>query len=155
MTRRKRQVDNPLFDSDQPMEQPQPQAPPANAVPKYQGNPNDMALYNQTIQEQESRMHHLMRQITSSPYMPTREQAIQLATTVLTLLLMMLLGPAAGPSSAIIQMILKQVVPLLVAATVHYAADHAAPMKPLPSANVVSAHIAPVQVQPSMMGQTI
>lgn len=157
MTRQRRRADSSPYESHDRFEDSrrQRQAAPPNAVPKIRTNARDMAIYNQTIQEHESRMHHLMSQIMGSPYMPTRDQAIQLATTVLTLLLMMLLGPAAGPSATIIQMIVKQVVPLLVAATVHYAADQAVPLKPLATANVVSAQIAPVQVQPSMMGQTI
>lgn len=116
----------------------------------------EMANFNQTITQQENRFYTLMRQITSSPYMPNREQVIQLASTLLTILLMLLLGPAVASQAGLIQALVRQVVPLLVAASVHYAADRAAPMEQLPSASQVSqANIAPVMVEKSALSQTI
>lgn len=125
---------------------------PSGSQPTHRATEQELAAFNQTISQHESRMQLMMRQIMSSPYMPTRDQMIQLATTVLTLLLMMLLGPAVGAQAGLIQTLVRQFVPLLVAATVHYAADSAVPMKPL-QAPITNAQIAPVQVQPSAMGQ--
>jgi hypothetical protein len=140
---------NPLFDQ---MNQHQAKPP---RMPDQQASMRDMVVFNQTIAQEESRLHQLMRQIQSSAYMPTREQTIQMASTLLTLLLMMLLGPAIGSQAGVIQMMVKQAVPLLVAASVHFAANQAMPMASVGPASspVTSAQIAPVQVQPSRMGQ--
>lgn len=95
-----------------------------------QVTPQQMAAYNQTISQQNGRMQSLMSQIMNSPYLPTREQTIQLVTTVMTLMLMMLLGPLAGTQAGLINAVVRQIVPLVVAASVHYAADSAMPVKP-------------------------
>lgn len=147
MTRRKRETDQEdQLDQQQPTEQPMTQ-------PNYQPSAADVADFNKTIAQHENRMQALMRQIMNSPYMPTRDQAIQLATTVLTLVIMMLVGPAAGGASAgLIQALVKQLVPLIVAASVHFAADQAIPMKPL-QAPITSAEIAPVLIQTSTASQ--
>ena len=128
---------------------------PAGVQPKPKPNDQEVAEFNRNLVQQESRMQRLMQQIRDSPYMPTREQSIQLATTVLTLLIMMLLGPAIGPQLGLIQPLIKQLVPLIVAATVHFAADRAVPMRPIVAPPAVDAQIAPVQVQPSPSGQLL
>ena len=110
-----------------------------------------MAAYNQTMRQEESRMQQMMQRLSSSPYMPSRDQMIQLLTTVITLMLMMFLGPAAGAQAGVINAIVRQFVPLLVAASVHYAADSAVPMKPdLPqvAAQLASQPIEPVATAP-------
>lgn len=99
-------------------------------------------------------MQHLMRQIMNSPYLPSREQTIQLATTILTLVLMMLLGPVASTQAGMLQAMIKQVVPLIVAASVHFAADHTAPMK-TPQAPITNVELRPVQVEQSTLSRAI
>lgn len=128
----------------------QPIVMPAN-TPSAQ----DVINYNQNMRAEESRLQAMIRSLMSSPYMPTRDQLIQVSTTVLTLLLMMLLGPVMGANAGIVQQILKQIVPFLVAASVHYAADNAMPptSKPI-NAPIVSVPVQPVLVQPSTIGQT-
>lgn len=87
--------------------------------------------------------------------MPTREQTIQIATTLLTLLLMMMLGPAMGTQAGAIQALVRQVVPLMVAASVHYAADRTAPQDPIYASPMISAQIEPVQVPVSYASQAL
>lgn len=80
--------------------------------------------------------------------MPTRDQVIQLITTLVTLGLMMTIGPALGPSAPIIQVMVRQIVPLIVTAFVHYAADTAVPVEPL-DAPITNVQLAPVAVPQS------
>lgn len=96
-----------------------------------------------------------MRQIQSSPYMPSREQTIQIVTTILTLLLMMLLGPAVAAQAGVIQALVRQVVPLVVAASVHYAADRASPRPQIEASPLTSAQIEPVYVPVSYTSQAL
>lgn len=115
---------------------------------QQQATPQQIAAYNQTISQHGSRLQSLTRQIMSSPYVPTREQVIQLVTTVMTLALMMLLGPVAGTQAGMVSAIVKQIVPLIVATSVHYAADSALPMKlslPEEAAALARQPIQPVQ----------
>jgi hypothetical protein len=157
----------PLPDDD---ERPRPPRPDDRARPPPPPRPDDrrpppppqreptqreLAAYDASVTHQESRLYHLMRQIRESPYMPTREQTIQIVTTLLTLVLMMLLGPAVGTQAAAIQALVRQVVPLLVAASVHYAANTAAPMEPIQTSAITSAQIEPVQVVPSYFSQAL
>lgn len=87
--------------------------------------------------------------------MPTREQTIQIASTLLTLLLMMLLGPVVATQAGAIQALVRQVVPLLVAASVHYAADQAAPVPAIETSALTSAQIEPVYVPASYTSQAL
>jgi hypothetical protein len=66
---------------------------------------------------------------------------------------MMLLGPAMAAQAGTIQMMVRQVVPLLVAASVHYAADRTSPQPPIYTSPITSAHIEPVQVPVSYTSQ--
>lgn len=89
----------------------------------------------------------------NSPYSPSREQIIQLVTTLLTLMISILLGPMIGENAGVIQSMVKQVVPFLVAASVHFAADRTMPKQPI-EAPITSVQLQPVQVTPSPIGQT-
>lgn len=103
-------------------------------------------------------MQHLMRQLANSPYMPSRDQIIQLVTTVVTLLMMTLLGPAMAGQAGLIQVLVRQIVPLIVVAGVHYAADKAAPMQdPMYGTRpaIGGGDIAPVKAQQSAYASTI
>lgn len=103
----------------------------------------DIAAFNQNLQLEEGRLAVLIRNLTNSPYMPTRDQIIQLITTIITLGLMMVIGPVVGPNATIIQTIVRQVIPLIVTTTVHYVADLAIPVKPL-DAPITNVQLAPV-----------
>lgn len=80
--------------------------------------------------------------------MPTRDQVIQLLTTVVTLALMMYLGPVLGANASIIQSIVRQIVPLIVTAGVHYAADQAVPLSPI-DAPITTVQLSPVAIPQS------
>lgn len=118
-----------------------------------QVSPEQVAEYNQQLTNENNRFQRLMQQIMNSPYMPTREQTIQMATTVLTLLLMMMLGPAAGAQAGLVQMIVKQLAPFIVAALVHYTADQAAPMAKPTDASITNVQLQPVEVPKSTLNQ--
>jgi len=127
---------------------------PQPNIPTVQPTTQDMANFNQNIRNQESRLRNSLTSIMNSPYMPTRDQTIQLVTTVLTLALMMTLGPMAGSNASLIQSIIKQIVPFIVAASVHYAADQTSPLKPI-DAPITNVQLQPVQVPQSTLSQTI
>lgn len=109
-----------------------------------------MIAFNENLQKQEGALHSTLTSIMSSQYMPSREQVIQLLTSVLTLLLMMVLGPVLGQNATMVQAIVRQIVPFLVTAGVHYAADSALPEK-LADEDITSVQLAPVQAQVSAM----
>lgn len=83
----------------------------------------DVIAYNQNIQQQSNRLALMMQSLRNNPYLPTREQAIPIITTIVTLLIMMMLGPAAGASAPLINALVRQVVPIVVAYGVNYAAE--------------------------------
>lgn len=112
--------------------------------------------YEQNIQREENRMTIMLRNMMNSKYTPTREQVIQLATTVLTLMLMLALGPVMGANAGLIQSIVKQAVPFIVSYGVHYAADQAIPPPQIAdSSPVTSVQLEPVAVPKSVFGQTV
>ena len=118
--------------------------------------PQQLATYNQSIGQHESRLRSLMNQIMSSPYLPSREQTIQLMTTVITMLLMVMLGPAAATQAGLVNSVVRQMVPLVVAASVHYAADSAVPIKtdvPLGAAALAHQPIEPVHSSRAQLGR--
>lgn len=121
-------------------------------VPDDSLNPpsaQDISNFNQNLQQEESRLQNIIRNIMNSDYMPSRDQIIQLLTTILTLLLMTVLGPALGSNASMVQSIVRQIVPVLVTAGVHYAADQASgPQKAL------DAPITDVQLEPVQPSQT-
>ena len=122
----------------------------------YPATPHQMAVYNETMSQQEGKVQSLIRQITTSPYAPTREQMIKIATVVLTMLLMMLLGPAAGTQAGLVEAAVRQVMPLIVTAAVHFAADRASPMDQLPPTDsITNADISPVLASQSAASQAI
>lgn len=123
------------------------------AQPQPQPTAQEVIAYNRNIVREESRLRMMMRQFMNSQYMPTRDQMVQILTTVLTLVLMMALGPMMGNSSAV-QSVVKQVVPLIVAAAVHFTADQTMPLKPI-EAPITDVALEPVTVAPSQLGQTI
>lgn len=131
MRRRRRQSGDPL---DAPLT---PVAPPATE--------QEVVAFQENIQTQENQLQSILSQIMNSPYMPSREQAIQLITTVLTLVLMSLLGPALGSNYNMVSAIVKQILPFIVTAGVHYAADQALAPEAKPS---LDAPITDVQLQP-------
>lgn len=133
--RRKRQADAPL--------------PPAVPTP----TPQEVIAYDQNMKREESRMRSLINQLMNNPYMPSRDQVIQLLTTMLTLTLMMVLGPVMGSNAGVVNAIVRQIVPFIVTALVHYAADSAVPTKPI-EAPITNVQLAPVQTAPSAFGQT-
>lgn len=111
----------------------------------------DVIAYNQNIQQQSNRLSTMVQNLRNNPYMPTREQAIQILTTVVTLLVMMMLGPAAGASAPLINAMVRQMVPVVVSYGVNYAADSAAP-RPI-EAPITTVQLQPVQAQQSAFGQ--
>lgn len=84
----------------------------------------------------------------SNSMMPSRHEIVEIVTTLATLAVMMFLGPILGNNASMIQQIMKQVVPLIVTASVHYAADTAVPITPL------DAPITDVQVEPVPVPQS-
>lgn len=108
----------------------------------------DVAAFDQNLRMEEGRLALLLGNFMNGSYMPTRDQIIQLITTIITLGLMMTIGPALGPNATAIQSFVKQIVPLIVTATVHYAADSAVPVKPI-EAPITNVQLAPVVVPQS------
>lgn len=76
-----------------------------------------------SMSAEESRLRQLMKQLSQNPYMPSQDQLIQLLSIALTLILTAYLGPLAGANAALVGTIVKQVVPIIVAATMQYAAS--------------------------------
>ena len=124
------------------------QATTDNAAPAPEPSPEDVEAFNQNLKTHEGILHSTLTSIMNSPFMPTREQVIQLMTTMLTLLLMMALGPVVGANAVMVQAIVRQIVPVLVAAGVQYAADSALPDKSA-DVDITSVQLSPVPAQPS------
>lgn len=122
------------------------------AQPQQQASSRqDVIAYNQNLQQQSNRLSNMMQNLRNNPYLPSREQTIQIITTIATLLVMMLLGPAAGASAPLISSIVRQVVPMIVSYGVNYAADQTSP-RPL-DAPITNIQLQPVQAQQSMYGR--
>lgn len=113
-----------------------------------QPSPQDVAAFDQNIRLEGGRLQIMLRNLMNSPYMPTRDQVIQILTTVVTLGLMMSLGPVLGSNASVIQSIVRQIVPLIVTASVHYAADHAMPLTPI-DAPITTVQLSPVAIPQS------
>lgn len=82
------------------------------------------AVYDAKVEQ--GRLALLYKNIMSSPYMPSRNQVIELLTSLVTLALMMSVGPMIGNNYTLIQTLVRQVIPLIV----HYVADLALPQVP-------------------------
>lgn len=130
------------------------QAPIVPVAPAPQPTAQDVVKYEQNIKREENQLGALLRSMMTNKYMPTRDQVIQLMTTVLTLVLMLALGPVMGSNAGLIQSIVKQVVPFIVSYTVHYAADQALPPQQI-EAPITQVQLEPVSVPRSTVGQTI
>lgn len=126
---------------------------PVNPGPAV--SPDQVAEYNQQLSAENNRFQRMLQNIMNSPYMPNREQVIQLVTTLLTLMLMMVLGPALGSQAGLVQMLVRQLAPFLVAAVVHYAADQTAPMQKPTETSITRVQLQPVEVQRSAISQAI
>lgn len=130
-------------------------APQASTITQQAASPEQVAVYEENLDHQENSLRMMMRSMINSPYMPSREQIIQIATTVITLVLVLMLGPAAGANSGLVQALVKQVVPMVLAALFHYAADSASKQVKPPEAPITSVQLTPVSAPPASTGQTI
>lgn len=97
---------------------------------------------------EESRLRHLIRQISSNPYMPSQDQLVQLLSIALTMVLMAYLGPIAGPSAGLVSAVVKQVIPVFVAAMVSYVNGGDDPDVDALSSKLIDAQIADVALSP-------
>lgn len=133
---------------------PMQQASIVPVTPATQPTAQDVIKYEQNIQIKENQLTTMIRAMMNNRFMPTRDQVIQLMTTVLTLVLMLALGPVMGSNAGLIQSIVKQVVPFIVSYSVHYAADQAMPPQQI-EAPITQVQLEPVPVPRSVVAQTI
>lgn len=103
----------------------------------------------------ENRLRQILRQIMNSPYMPSREQLVPITTTLVTLAIMLALGPVFGTNAALVNALVKQIVPVIVAATIKYAAEYGSPdQQQAITFEPVDSSIAQVQLQPVVVPQS-